>query len=128
MARNLLAVVVDCRDPLAQATFWAGVLGHQVAERNTNEFEVGGPNTGATPLYFMKVPEAKTAKNRLHIDITTDDALEEEVARLVETGASLIEMRQDPATLANPDTWAVMQDPEGNEFCVLNAESVTGMA
>lgn len=51
------------------------------------------------------------------------------MARLVAGGGgTLVEMRQDPATLANPDTWAVMQDPEGNEFCVLNADSLTGMA
>jgi predicted enzyme related to lactoylglutathione lyase len=76
----------------------------------------------------MSVPEPKVVKNRLHIDITTDDQLDDEVARLVNAGAALIEMRQDPSTLENPDTWAVMHDPEGNEFCVLNAGSVTGMA
>jgi predicted enzyme related to lactoylglutathione lyase len=76
----------------------------------------------------MNVPEPKTVKNRLHIDITTELPLEQEVSRLVEAGGTLVEMRQDPVTLANPDTWAVMQDPEGNEFCVLNADTVTGMA
>jgi hypothetical protein len=43
-------------------------------------------------------------------------------------GGTLVEMRQDPETLANPDTWAVMQDPEGNEFCVFDVHSVTGLA
>ncbi len=64
----------------------------------------------------------------MHIDITTDALLSEEVTSLVGAGASLVEMRQDPDTLDNPDTWAVMQDPEGNEFCVLREETVTGMA
>ena len=125
---TVLAFVVDCRDALAQATYWSQVLGHQVSERNTDEYEVSDPTSGSTPLYFMNVPEPKSGKNRLHIDITTDGSLEDEVARLVRAGASLVEMRQDPATLDNPDVWAVMQDPEGNEFCVLNADAVTGMA
>jgi predicted enzyme related to lactoylglutathione lyase len=128
VAREVLAIVVDCRDALGQATFWAGVLGHQISERNVGEYEVSSPGTRSTPLYFMSVPEPKVVKNRLHIDITTDDQLDDEVARLVNAGAALIEMRQDPSTLENPDTWAVMHDPEGNEFCVLNAGSVTGMA
>jgi predicted enzyme related to lactoylglutathione lyase len=128
MTTSLLAIVVDCRDSLSQAKFWATALGHQVSERNTSEYEVSDTSRGGTPLYFMNVPESKTVKNRLHIDITTDGPLEDEVARLVSWGGTLVEMRQDPATLANPDTWAVMQDPEGNEFCVLTADSVTGMA
>ena len=128
MAWLLLATVVDCRDSLSQANWWAAVLGHQVSERNANEYEVSAPSSGRTPLYFMNVPERKTAKNRLHIDITTDGSLEDGVARLVAMGGRLIEMRQDPETLANPDTWAVMQDPEGNEFCVFDVHTVTGMA
>jgi predicted enzyme related to lactoylglutathione lyase len=128
MATSLLAIVVDCRDSFSQANYWATALDHQVSERNANEYEVSDPSSGGTPLYFMNVPEAKTLKNRLHIDISTDGSIENAVARLVAGGGSLVEMRQDPATLANPDTWAVMQDPEGNEFCVLNADSVAGMA
>jgi Glyoxalase-like domain len=128
MATSLLAIVVDCRDSLSQANWWATVLGHQVSERNAHEYEVSDPSSGRTPLYFMNVPEAKTVKNRMHVDITTDESLEEGVARLVAMGATLVDMRQDPPTLANPDTLAVMQDPEGNEFCVLNVDSVTGMA
>jgi predicted enzyme related to lactoylglutathione lyase len=128
MTQSLLAIVVDCRDALSQARFWASVLGHGVSERNTGEFEVSHPEDLSTPLYFMNVPEPKSVKNRLHIDITTDRQLDEEVARLVKSGGALIEMRRDPSTLENPDTWVVMQDPEGNEFCVLNAGTVTGMA
>ena len=128
MGWSLLAVVVDCRDSLAQATWWAAVLGHQVSERNADEYEVSNPPDGRARLYFMNVPEPKTGKNRLHIDITTDGSLEDGVARLVGMGGTLIEMRQDPQTLANPDTWAVMRDPEGNEFCVFDVDSVTGLA
>ena len=128
MATSLLAIVVDCRDSLAQATWWATVLGHEVSERNTGEYEVSHPSSGRTPLYFMNVPEPKTGKNRLHLDVTVDESLEAGVAKLVASGAKLVDLRQDPVTLANPDTWAVMQDPEGNEFCVFDVESVTGLA
>jgi hypothetical protein len=128
VATSLLAIVVDCRDSLAQATWWATVLGHEVSERNTDEYEVSQPSSGRTPLYFMNVPELKTVKNRLHIDVTVDGSLEDGVARLVTVGATLVDLRQDPETLANPDTWAVMQDPEGNEFCVFDIDTVTGLA
>jgi predicted enzyme related to lactoylglutathione lyase len=128
MPTSLLAVVVDCRDSFSQANFWATALGHQVSERNTDEYEVSDASRRGTPLYFMNVPESKTVKNRMHIDITTDGSIEDEVARLVAEGGTVVEMRKDPATHANPDTWVVMQDPEGNEFCVLNADAVTGMA
>jgi Glyoxalase-like domain len=128
MAMSLLAIVVDCRDSLSQANWWAEILGRQVSERNSDEYEVSASSGGSTPLYFMNVPELKTVKNRLHIDITTDGSLEDGVARLVARGGTLVEMRQDPETLANPDTWAVIQDPEGNEFCVFNVDSVTGLA
>ncbi|MBA2560709.1 MAG: VOC family protein [Propionibacteriales bacterium] len=127
MATSLSAIVVDCRDSLSQASWWATVLGHQLSERNPNEYEVSHPSSGGTRLYFMNVPEAKPVKNRLHVDITTDGSVEAEVARLVAAGGTFVEMRQDLATLQNPDTWAVMQDPEGNEFCVLNADSITGL-
>ena len=52
--------------------------------------------------------------------------MEAEVARLVEGGAELVEVRQDPASLNNPDTWTVMSDPEGNEFCVTSISTLTG--
>ena len=98
MTTSLLAIVVDCRDSLSQAKYWATVLGHQVSERNAGEYEVSDSSRGGTPLYFMNVPEPKTLKNRLHVHITTDGSLEDEVARLVSMGEPLDEMRQDPST------------------------------
>jgi hypothetical protein len=127
MAMSLLSIVVDCRDSLSQAHWWAAVLGQQVSERNVDEYLVRDPSSGGTPLYFMKVPELKTFKNRLHIDIASDDSIQDEVARLIALGGTLVEWCKGSDTLANPDTWVVMQDPEGNEFCVLNADAVTGI-
>jgi len=128
MATSVLALVVDCSDSRSQAAWWADALGHQMSERNPGEYEVDDASGSSTPLYFMNVPETKSSKNRVHLDITTDGSLEDRVSQLVAAGATLVEMRQDPTTFANPDTWAVLQDPEGNEFCVLTAASVTGLA
>jgi hypothetical protein len=128
MPESLLAVVVDCHDALSQASWWAEVLGHVVWQRNTGEYQVSDPTSRGTPMYFMNVEEGKVVKNRVHVDITTDATLEDAVARLTSAGAVLLDLRQDSAELANPDVWAVMADPEGNEFCVLRADTVTGMA
>lgn len=78
MTTSLLAVMVDCRDPLAEANYWATALGHQVSERNAGEYGVSDSSSGGTPLYSMNVPEPMSVKNRLHIDLTTDGTLEDE--------------------------------------------------
>ena len=127
MSLALLAVIVDCRDPRRQAEWWARALAYQVSQRNPDEFLVSDPAGVGGPLYFMKVPEPKVGKNRLHLDLVTSGSMEAEVARLVETGAQLVEVRQDPASFDNPDTWTVMRDPEGNEFCVTSTSTLTGL-
>jgi predicted enzyme related to lactoylglutathione lyase len=124
---SLLAVIVDCRDPRRQAEFWAHALAYRVSQRNPDEFLVSDPAGTGGSLYFMKVPEPKTGKNRLHLDVVTSGSMEAEVARLVEAGAQLVEVRQDPASFDNPDTWTVMRDPEGNEFCVTSTSTLTGL-
>ena len=63
----------------------------------------------------MGVPEPKRVKNRLHLDLLADGPMEPEVARLIERGARLVEVREDPDSLDNPDRWTVLLDPEGNE-------------
>lgn len=125
MPSSVFAVVIDCRDPSAIAQFWAAATGGDVVERNTDEFKLTPADQG-TPLYFMKVPESKAVKNRIHLDLLTEGTLDAEVERLVGLGALLVEVRQDDLSLANPDTWAVMLDPEGNEFCVDSRSTLTG--
>lgn len=100
-------------------------LSGEVTERNPDEFQVRDP-VGGVSLYLMKVPEPKVGKNRLHVDLLTAGSMEAEVARLVDEGASCIEVRQDPDSFDNPDTWAVLHDPEGNEFCVTSSATLTG--
>jgi hypothetical protein len=126
MSSSLLAVVIDCRDPEAQAGFWSRVLDADVRRRNADEYLVGDPHGRSTPLYFMRVPEPKTGKNRLHLDLLTEGPLEDEIGRLKEIGARLVEVRQDPASFDNPDTWAVLEDPEDHVFCVSSASTLTG--
>jgi len=72
------------------------------------------------------VPEPGVGKNRWHVDLVTPGAMSDEVDRLVELGARLVEVRQDPDTLDNPDTWSVLEDPEGNVFCVTSEQTRTG--
>ena len=122
MVTKLLTVVVDCGDPQRQATFWSQALAYDVSERNPDEFLVSDPDGVATPLYFMKVPEPKVGKNRLHLDLSAA-SMDDEVERLVDIGARFVERRQDPDTLDNPDTWTVLEDPEGNVFCVSGTPS-----
>jgi glyoxalase superfamily protein len=85
--------------------------------------------TGAMgSFYFMKVPEPKVAKNRVHWDLVTPGSLEEEVDVLTRAGARLVEVREDSGSMENPDRWAVMLDPEGNEFCITSSTTLTGWA
>ncbi len=126
MSVSILAVIFDCHDPRAEAEFWARVLVSEVSERNPDEFQVRDPVTGGGSLYFMKVPEPKASKNRLHLDLLTGESMDAEVSRLVAAGAELVDVREDPPSLSNPDRWAVLLDPEGNEFCVTSTATFTG--
>jgi predicted enzyme related to lactoylglutathione lyase len=113
MSVRLYHVVVDAHDPHALAAFWAAALGHQVLAAEDDEVVVGADLDAYPGLCFLRVPEAKTVKNRLHIDLDPDDR-DAEVARLLELGARKIDIGQGPDV-----TWEVLADPEGNEFCVL---------
>lgn len=110
---------IDAADPYAQTLWWSQVLGDYVIDQDDppqpGEEEAGlaGPND--TFLIFLKVPEPKTVKNRMHFCLrSTDRTREEEVERILGLGATLIDDRRKPSS-----GWAVLADPEGNEFCVL---------
>jgi hypothetical protein len=126
MSASLLTVVVDCTDPRQLTEFWSVALAYEVHRRNPDEYECSDPSGSGFPMYFMKVPEPKAGKNRLHVDVLTEGPLDAEVQRLVAAGAELVEVRRDPATHDHPDTWAVLLDPEGNEFCVTSTATFTG--
>ena len=129
MTSRLTELSVDCADPATLARFWAEVLGYQVLDESDDLVEIGpggvsdeqrladvrsGP---AVPsLFFARVPEPKTVKNRLHLDVSPIDGDQDgEVARLERLGAR----RTDLAPAGG--SWVVMTDPEGNEFCVLRS-------
>jgi hypothetical protein len=128
MSVSLFAVVVDCHDPEQLAQFWANALRWRSTRRNEGEFQVGDPDAGEVSLYFMNVPEPKVVENRLHLDVLADGPMEVEVDRLIELGADLVQVRQDPDSFDNPDSWTVLTDPEGDEFCVTSTATLTGWA
>jgi hypothetical protein len=119
-------VVVDCGHPASLARFWAAVLdGYDVAPYDEAELArlrgngINDPEDDPTILveaapgvrprfFFQLVPEPKTTKNRLHLDLHADDR-PAEVRRLVGLGATVIDEH---------DGWSTLADPEGNEFCV----------
>jgi hypothetical protein len=110
MASVIKSVSFDAHDALALATFWAAALGSDVDEDATAEKAFveaagwGGPN-----IWFTRVPESKTAKNRVHFDLRAPGRMDDEVHRLEKLGATVLWRTAHITTMA---------DPEGNEFCV----------
>ena len=105
-------IVVDAEDPARLARWWAEALGYVIVTDEPGEVEIRRSPGELPGLLFTGGPEAKTAKNRLHIDLRPDDQ-EAEVERLVDMGARLADIGQHDVS------WVVLADPEGNEFCVL---------
>jgi len=117
---RIQCVCVDTTDPSRLAAFWAAALGWRVTHSDDDEVVLeppaGSVEEGIVPdLLFLRVPESKSIKNRLHLDLRPDDQAAE-VERLVALGASTADVGQGPEA-----TWVVLQDPDGNEFCVLRA-------
>lgn len=113
---------IDSTDPRRTSDFWEAALGwrrtHESDQEVVLEPPEGGAEDGVSPdLLFLRVPEGKTLKNRLHLDLRPDDQAAE-VARLEALGATRVDVGQ----LGNEQTsWVVLQDTEGNELCVLRA-------
>ena len=109
------ALNVDCREPRLLADFWSDVLGYRLEEADEQGASIV-PAEGASgwAMLFFVVPEGKTVKNRLHLDLSPPLTMAAEVERLVAAGAS-VQGRVDEGG----SFWTVMLDPEGNEFCVL---------
>jgi predicted enzyme related to lactoylglutathione lyase len=117
MSLQLANITFDCDDPLATARFWSEALGRPVDPESSEYFAmVGHTDGGATSWFFAKVPEAKTAKNRCHVDLAAEsrEAVATEIARLTALGATVI---WDPKEEFG-HYWATLRDPEGNEFCI----------
>ena len=110
MTSFIKSATFDCHDPVLVATFWAAALGSDVDEDSTADRAWVEPaGWGGPSLWFVRVPEGKTAKNRQHFDLRAIGDRTEEVRRLIGLGATVL--RED-------DDLTVLADPEGNELCV----------
>jgi predicted enzyme related to lactoylglutathione lyase len=118
MASRIIATVFDCRDTETLAVFWCAVLDYEIISRWQDAHGaryIEASTDGGHMLLFHPVSEPKRAKNRVHLDVRAAGSQYDEVARLVALGGRVV--ADDPAV-----PWVVLQDPEGNEFCVLPPE------
>ena len=115
MTSRLWVIAIDAVDPQLVADFWCAVLGWEVVEADAEGVCIA-PADGTPPtIDVLKVPEAKHAKNRVHLDLRGDGTTTpEELERLVALGARHVDVGQGPDV-----SWVVLADPEGNEFCLL---------
>jgi len=120
-------VSIDCADPYELASWWGRATGLSVHEDDRPGDEEVMLCTERDPfLLFIRVPEAKTVKNRLHLDVngTEGRTRDQEVERLLELGATVFEDHRK----ADGTGWVTMLDPEGNEFCVCRSKAEKGEA
>lgn len=125
------SITFDCADPYLLAGFWSQVTGYKEDPDEGNapadpEAFLVGPD-GQPNLLFIRVPEGKTVKNRVHLDLVpTDRTRDQEVTRLRELGATMVADQRR----GDGSGWVVLADPEGNEFCVERsaAERTAGQA
>jgi hypothetical protein len=108
--------IVDARDPATLGRWWRDALGWVAVNEDPDEFEIRPSAERLPGLLFVRVPDPKLNKNRLHLDFRPDDR-DAEVARLLALGAAHADVGQ------GEQSWVVLADPEGNEFCVLGSRS-----
>lgn len=117
MAVSFYSIVVNTHDLPTLARFWCGVLDWKVLYEDEEEIVIGVDKHALPGITFVPVSDAKKAFNRLHIDLAPDD-LDVEVERILGLGARRADVGQ-PADVS----WVVLEDPEGNEFCVLSPKN-----
>ena len=105
-------LVLDSQDPSKLAPFWAQALGYIELENVDNDVLLAPDGRPGPNLLVQQVPDTKSTKNRMHLDIYATD-IEREAARLERLGASRVEQFSEHGS-----NWILMSDPEGNEFCV----------
>lgn len=115
MTSRISTVSIDAESPASIAAFWCQVLGWSVLDEDEAGVSIGSGEAGALTIDFLSVPEKKSVKNRLHVDLRADaTSREAELERLFALGARRVDVGQGPDV-----TWVVLADPEGNEFCLL---------
>ena len=116
MTAAVFNITFDCANPYELARFWSAVLGLPLdddAKPGHNQVYLVPPE-GQPGYLFINVPEGKTAKNRMHLDLTHDTTRDAEVDRILALGGVIVQDHRLP----DGTGWAYMADPEGNEFCV----------
>jgi hypothetical protein len=133
MTLRVRSITFDCIDPERLAAFWSAALGYKEREvpagfanwaaylesqgipegQWSTSAAVSDPEGVRPRLLFLPVPEGKTVKNRVHLDLAPETTMRTEVGRLVQLGARVVRAFDDQW-----DVFTLMQDPEGNEFCV----------
>ncbi len=114
MATRLFELVFDCADPARLVRFWAAAVGGEPVDREPDWSYVDPPD-GGPRWAFQRVPEGKSAKNRLHPDLAVDD-IDAERVRLCAAGATAV----GGVMVDGEGPFQVMLDPEGNEFCLVS--------
>jgi predicted enzyme related to lactoylglutathione lyase len=110
---------MDTHDLPGLARFWTKALGWRVLSEREREIVIGPDEHAPVGICFMPVTDAKTVKNRVHLDLTTSaDDREQEIARLLALGARRVDIGQ-----TGKESWTVLADPEGNEFCVVRPKT-----
>jgi hypothetical protein len=117
MSLRIECITIDCNDLATLTAFWERALGYQRVYEDPAEVALGVPggDERSVDLLLLRVPDRKQLKNRLHLDLRPDDHAAE-VDRLEALGATRVDIGQE-----GDESWVVMADPEGNEFCVLRA-------
>lgn len=121
MASRFTELVIDCHDPVRLGEFWSQLLGYEVTETSLEgEYiyvELKGPDGSGPTLLLLQTPDDKVVKNRVHLDVNaTDRDQDAELERLLAAGARHADVGQ-----TGEESWVVLQDPEGNEFCLLRS-------
>lgn len=113
---RISSVVIDSVNPKVLADFWCKALGYEVVEEDATGISIGSPQHVGPVIDILLVPEVKSVKNRLHLDLRAiGSTTAAELARLFELGAKRVDVGQAPDV-----SWVVLSDPEGNEFCLLS--------
>ncbi|MBY8870465.1 VOC family protein [Micromonospora sp. PLK6-60] len=116
IVRHITFDLAAPHEPYELARFWSGVLGYPICPEDQpgdDEVALDVP-AGQPTLLFLRVPEAKTLKNRVHLDLEPDQPRDAEVDRIAALGATVVDDQRTP----NGRGWMVFADPAGNEFCV----------
>jgi predicted enzyme related to lactoylglutathione lyase len=115
MPVRLHHIVIDAHDLPGLARFWAQALDWKILSERPGEIVIGTSETAPVGICLMPVSEPKVVKNRVHLDLTTSAAdRDQEIERLLALGARRVDIGQTGA-----ESWVVLADPEGNEFCVV---------